>query len=253
MSSCIVIQCFCKPDETIITLNSLEKCKEIISYNLLLYIDNTNNKKFLNSNKILLLKLMEYKKKSEHLYKSIKIMVTKKNIGPYQCCYDAIEHAFTYNEYVIFSEDDIIFCKDSIKYYNDFRDKKINYDNDCIGITSSSNYFYPNKNIYLNVNGNIQVTEEYQNKVNEINLLILNNDLLNAIEKKKWAPNKQIGLFKEGWDKIKKFRNLKDNVELYKTDTYQGIYTLSMALRVYFLHVDAESTMDPKVHFLLVP
>jgi len=223
MNSCIVIQCFCKPVETIKTLNSLEKCKEIIKYNLLLFVDKTNDNRFMDNNLMLIKKLEEYKEKSEHLYKNIKIIVSRTNLGPYQSCFDSIEHAFTYNNYVIFSEDDIIFCKDSINYYNDFRDKKMDYDDKCVGITSSSNRFYPKKNIYSKKNINIEIAEEYRDKVNEIKLLINNNDnLLNAIEKFKWAPNKQMGIFQEGWNKIKRFRDLKNHPALYTTPEYKG-------------------------------
>lgn len=46
MNSCIVIQCFCKPYETIRTLKSIEQCVEIINYNLLIYVDYSNNARF---------------------------------------------------------------------------------------------------------------------------------------------------------------------------------------------------------------
>lgn len=39
MKSCVMIQCFAKPVETMIVLNTLELCEGIINYSLVLYVD----------------------------------------------------------------------------------------------------------------------------------------------------------------------------------------------------------------------
>ena len=55
-----VIQCFCKPIETLQTLESLEKCKEIIDYNLVLYVDYSDDTRFSENNALLIKNLKEY-------------------------------------------------------------------------------------------------------------------------------------------------------------------------------------------------
>ena len=215
MNSCIVVQCFCKPYETIETLKSLEKCIEIIDYNLLIYVDYSDNPKFAEKNKEVIEKISQYKLDNEHKYKSIRIEQNKHNEGPYLTCFNAIELAFTYNDFVIFSEDDIIFCKDTINYYNNYRDKKIDYDENCIGISSSSFYFFPSNNNIFEDKKNNKIVDTYIGIVNEIKAFINDNNLLNTIEHVKIAPNKQMGLFKDGWNKIKNFRDKKNHSYLY--------------------------------------
>ena len=60
-----------------------------------------------------------------------------------------------------------------------------------------------------------KIKDEYKSIVNDMKTLVKNNNLLNVIEKLKTAPNKQMGFFKEGWDKIKIFRDTKNNSHLY--------------------------------------
>ena len=207
MSSCVVIQCFCKKDETIATVTSLEGCVGVSEFNLLLYVDKAKMGDQRESSNIELIGLLsEYKRRSEHLYKSVRIIVSETNLGPYIACFRAIEYAFTYNEFVVFSEDDITFCKDSLTFYKSYRDRSIDYDDDCIGVTANSLRFYPGHNIYTEKSGTIIVSPEYQDKVNDMRSMAINNNLSSVIEKVKWAPNKQMGLFAVGWDRIKKFR-----------------------------------------------
>lgn len=148
-------------------------------------------------------------------------------------CFNAIEFAFSYNDFVVFTEDDIIFCKDTLNYYNNYRDKKINYDENCIGITSSSLNFYPtNNNIFKNINS-CEIKDDYQDKINKIIKFVNDNNLLNVIEHISMAPNKQMGLFKDGWDKIKKFRDTKNHSYLYSRKGEYKKYVPDVAISVY--------------------
>ena len=109
---------------------------------------------------------------------------------------------------MIFSEDDAIFCKDSIQYYKKYMEGQIPNDNiQCLGISSQSNHFYCNDlNTFSNVNNSIEVNSSYIDKYNKIKLDIIDSKLLNKYEKVYWAPNKQFGMFKDNWEKIKYFR-----------------------------------------------
>ena len=64
--------------------------------------------------------------------------------------------------------------------------------------------------------GIIKVSKKYQANIDEIKSLLIENNILTAIQKVKWAPNKQMGLFKKGWNKIRKFRDLKNNNSIYE-------------------------------------
>ena len=207
MDCCICIQCYCKPTETLITLNSLEQCDEIKYINLLIFIDKAEaNSKFEKKN-IELIKLLEnYKLNKQNLYKSITIYIPDKNLGPYIGCCKCIDIGLTMNKYVIFSEDDSIFCKDSIFYYKEYIDGNINNSEpDCIGITGQSNYFYSNNiKLFNNVKNNIEIN--INNQINNINQQAQELELFNKIEKVNWAPNKQFCISKENWEKIKYFR-----------------------------------------------
>ena len=108
MNYCICVQCFNKPVETLLVLESLEKCDKISKINLLLFIDKANEStKSFEKNNELINKLYKYKKNKENLYKSIIIKISDSNLGPYKACFQCVENAFEISENVIFTEDDI--------------------------------------------------------------------------------------------------------------------------------------------------
>lgn len=230
MDCCICIQCYCKPIETLYVLKSLEKCEEIKNIHLLLFIDKaSNNSKFEINNLNLIALLQNYKEEKSVLYKSITIYIPENNLGPYIGCYTCIEYAFKISPFIIFSEDDALFCKDSLKYYFEYMNGNILDEDNCLGITGYSNYFYFNSNKSFNiVNDNIEINNiNLINKINIVKNNIIDNNLLNKIIKINWAPNKQFGLFKNKWDKIKYFRtneylNIKTNLV---PDYATGLFT----------------------------
>lgn len=209
MDCCICIQCYCKPNETLSTLNSLEQCVEIKQVNLLLFIDKAPpNSKFTQKNNELIHLLQNYKINKQHMYYSITILIPPKNVGPYVGCCMCVDAALKMNNFMIFSEDDSIFCKDSIRYYNHYREGIIpNNDEKCLGITSQSNHFYCNNiSAFNNVNNIVQINSSYHEQINSIKQNVLYKELVNKIEKVSWAPNKQFGMFRHNWEKIKYFR-----------------------------------------------
>jgi hypothetical protein len=129
------------------------------------------------------------------------------NVGPYLGCYNAINTAFETNEFVVFSEDDIVFAKDAILYYNAYRDGILPHESSCIGITTSSDYYYSEINIYKQNHDVHQILDEYVPIITSIKQDAINNNYIDMVYKHNWAPNKQMGLFKSGWDTIKYYRN----------------------------------------------
>jgi len=216
MDLCLCIQCFNKPIETLLVSPSLEKNDNLKQIHLLLYVDKANEKsKSYEKNIELIKKLFSYKNEKEYLFKSITIKVSDINLGPYKCCYNAIETGFTLSEHVIFSEDDCIFCKDSIKYFMAYFNNKIKNidinDENCLGITSSSIYFgFTKKNSFTIDGSNIISNNLLFDKIKNIKEIIKANGTINSCQKINWAPNKQFGLLKHNWNKIK----------FYRTDNY---------------------------------
>jgi len=163
MKSCIIIQCYVKPIETLLVLQSLEKCDGIKEYDIILYVDKSPEKsKFEEPNKELIVKLKEYKNNNHHKYNQIIIFINQNNLGPYICCGNGIDYCFENYDYVIFTEDDAIFTKDAIKFYNAYRDNLIPNPEECISISAFSPLFITN-NEDLNY-----VKENYTDKIHTI-------------------------------------------------------------------------------------
>jgi hypothetical protein len=199
MNSALVIQCFVKPQETLNTLESFEKCKEIKEYELIIYVDKANkNTIFVEENNKLIEIIEKYAQDNKYKYKNIIVIISDENLGPYICCGNAINYAFEKNDFVIFTEDDAIFTIDTLNYFNSYRDNKIPNDEKCLGITSQSQLFQ------INTKNDIIDTDNFKYK----NLLteILNDDLLDKIVKIPNFSNKQFGIFKNKWNIIKHFR-----------------------------------------------
>jgi hypothetical protein len=220
MDLCVCIQCFNKPIETILVLKSLEKCKEVSEINLVLFIDKaTSSSKSFNKNKELIDVLINYKNYNQKLYSSIQIILSDKNLGPYKACCECIDKSFEKYNYVIFSEDDILFCRDTIKYFKKyFNSDKYKNDPNCIGISSSSIYFgFNNKSSFVIDKNNITPNDIYKQDIKLIKEKVSELNISNSFMKLNWAPNKQFGLIKENWKKIKFFRtdNYILNKELY--------------------------------------
>jgi hypothetical protein len=215
MDYAICIQCFNKPNETLLVLKSLEKNDNLMNVHLLLYVDKADiNNKSYNKNKELIEKLILYKEK-KNIFKSITIKISDISLGPYKCCFETINTGFTLSENVIFSEDDILFCKDTLNYFisyfkNDIKNIDIE-DKKCLGITSSSIYFGFNKKTSFQIEKNrITPNIDLINTIDKIKQDINNDNMFNICHKLSWAPNKQFGLLKHNWEKI----------YFYRTDKY---------------------------------
>jgi hypothetical protein len=194
--SSVLLQCYVKPIETIKVLESLEKSEGIKNYALVLYIDKAHDgSKFAESNKELINILNDYKSLNEHKYKEILIFINETNKGPYITCCDGMEYCFARYDFVIFSEDDNIFCKDSIKYFNQYRDGVIPNPDDCLGISSASINFGSDRPSY-----DLEKDKKH----------VIESCLLNKIQKINQMSNKQFGMFKNKWDKMSAYRRVSD-------------------------------------------
>ena len=209
MDYCVCIQCFNKPIETLLFLESLEQCIGISDINLILFIDKAiSNSKYYKKNKELIKVLNNYSNNQKNVYKSIEIIISDQNLGPYKACCNCIDNGFKKYKYVIFSEDDILFCNDTLIYFKKyFESDQYKNDPNCIGISSSSNNFgFNNKSSFIIENDKIIPNAIYMNDIQLIKNKVEELNLINSIIKVNWAPNKQFGMIKENWEKIKFFR-----------------------------------------------
>jgi hypothetical protein len=89
--SCILIQCYVKPEETKQVLHTIERCSEINEYTLVLYVDSApDHSKFKSPNQQLIESLLEYKNQKINRFKDIIVKIADHNLGPYLCCGQAL-------------------------------------------------------------------------------------------------------------------------------------------------------------------
>jgi hypothetical protein len=74
--SCILIQCYVKPEETKQVLHTIERCSEINEYTLVLYVDSApDHSKFKSPNQQLIESLLEYKNQKINRFKDIIVKI----------------------------------------------------------------------------------------------------------------------------------------------------------------------------------
>jgi hypothetical protein len=199
MKSCILIQCYVKPVETIKILKSLELCDGITNYSLVLFIDKAaQNTKFSESNSDLIDEVSKYKLENQSKFEDVIIYINDCNLGPYLTCCKAIDFCFETFDFVVFSEDDAIFCKDSISYFNNYRDGKIPNPENCLGISSESIQFGED----CKESSSFCINAEKNN--------VIQNKLINKVQKIQCMPSKQFGLFQNKWEKVRQHRLVSD-------------------------------------------
>ena len=245
----ILIQCYVKPIITLNILNKLKTFNNLKKYILILYIDKAKpNSKFTKNNNLLIKNLLKFKKKYNNLFKNIIIKINNKNLGPYLTCFHANNFAFNYSDFVIFSEDDSIFCNDSLSYFDFFRKSNLINNTDIIGVTTCSPFFY---------HKNISTCNKSINNNDLIDNIIKDNDHISVMKFKR-TPNKQWGMFKMGWDKIKHIReNGGTDFDTYKYIDKNNLYFIYSVIPrtndIGFYHNLGCTTLYYKKKMLTVP
>lgn len=212
MASCLILQCFQKPIETIRVLESVAECDGVAEYDIILWCDVAHDSHLPNpgplgqKNRELIEVLRKYQKSEEARFKSIELKINSQPRGPYTTCYDAIEYGFQGHAFVVFSEDDIAFAKDSLNYYSAYRDGRMPLGEGCIGVTADSQQFFPRSDVYSSKSIAISVGDKWKDEVNIMRKRAREHELYNKVLRAGWAPNKQMGMFKPGWDRIKHLR-----------------------------------------------
>lgn len=161
----IVIACWIKPDLIVKQLESIVNLTGIDNYNVIIYQDtvtgssewDTTDHKNL-SNKLLNI-IQDYK----HHIPNVEHIVADRNLGPYHIVRESMSYAFSKHKYVIYAEDDVIFAKNALNWFNYF------YDNDFISL--SKYYFCVGESLFCdtrNININLD-TIDRNNLIDYIN------------------------------------------------------------------------------------
>jgi hypothetical protein len=194
----IVVQAYAKFAECVQVLDSIARQPLSKKYTVLVYVDglarsHQRDRRVLDERE----KLLGYlRKRAGAETNGFKLVLHEcdSNKGPYLCCHDAVEMGFTLDDFVIFTEDDIVFCRDSLELYESFRDGEIEYGGTVVGVTAQSQRYGMTGSSTANEQSKTQTAKAAETRARRL-------------EQHIWAPNKQFGLFKTGWDRISFIRN----------------------------------------------
>lgn len=189
----IVVQAYAKFAECLEVLNSIDRQPLSSKYTVLVYVDglaqsHRRDRHVLDERD----KLLEYlRKRVGTETNGFKLMLHEcdTNKGPYLCCHDAVEMGFTIDDFVIFTEDDIVFCQDSLELYESFREGEIGCHGTAVGVTAQSQRYGMTRSAPLDEKTKAQTVKAAAIRARRLEL-------------HHWAPNKQFGMFKTGWDRI---------------------------------------------------
>lgn len=189
----IVVQAYAKFAECVQVLDSIGRQPLAHKYTVLVYVDglarsHRRDRRVLDERD----KLLEYlRKRAEGGTNGFKLVLHEcdSNKGPYLCCHDAVEMGFTLDDFVIFTEDDIVFCRDSLELYESYRYGEIECEGTVVGVTTQSQRY--------GMTSSAPVDE--RTKAQTITAAGIR---ARRLERHYWAPNKQFALFKSEWDRI---------------------------------------------------
>lgn len=201
-SKIICIQAFVKPILLTSLIESLKNCIGIKDYTILIWFDSTNHMKYLNredwveKNKKCLEIAEKYK--SQNFCKNFVIKQNEENLGTAKTCYTAITYAFSeLGEYVIFTEDDTIFSKDALIYFNFFYQNNYFKNLELWSIVGESPFFDSKGQIFSKAQ-----IEEIKKKTNP-------EELGKFYSKINWVNSTQFSLTKEVWNHYGEVRGRK--------------------------------------------
>lgn len=189
----IVVQAYAKFAQCLEVLNSIDRQPLSSKYTVLVYVDgiaarHKRDADVVNERNKLLNFLCKRADKQTYGFKLI-LHTSEVNKGPYLCCHGAVEMGFTIDDFVIFTEDDIVLCRDSLEMYESFREGKIETPGNVLGVTAQSQRYGKTTSSPIEVTAKAQIIKAAATNARRLEL-------------HHWAPNKQFGMFKTGWDRI---------------------------------------------------
>jgi hypothetical protein len=121
VATTIAVQAFSKAERIIRTLNSIAESRGSNKYNLLILQDgcagSQQTEKYREVHAKTTSAIESWTSTNRHAFQSVCFQRSHRNCGPYSTAQQLIDWAFETSESVIFSEDDIIFEKDALEWF----------------------------------------------------------------------------------------------------------------------------------------
>ena len=140
-----VIQCFIKADTLRDTCESLLRCEGVADLDLIFWSDSPvgsrNQSRYTALAAEVASYVDEFCKRSGGQFKSVTRYVNELNRGTCKTCELALNHAFASHPYVIFVEDDVIFARDALAWFDEMRRKNVLTDDQNWAIAGESIFF----------------------------------------------------------------------------------------------------------------
>lgn len=192
MKKAILIQGFVKPSEIRNLFNSLVKNEGLSDYTIFFWLDSCVNMKYKNRENWIQLNKETFdvcnQIKDANPDLKIEIFQNDFNKGTSGTCYEAISYCFDNGfDYVLFSEDDTIFSKDSLEFFNYFIVNNFFIEDNLWAIQGESKFF-DSKSHQLD-----------SNKFKKLTSQIIENNLINKFSTIPWVPSTQFLINKKIW------------------------------------------------------
>jgi GR25 family glycosyltransferase involved in LPS biosynthesis len=220
----IGIQTFVKIDTLQQTIHYLFQCRNIDKYKIIFFIDGIENfiykdkEHWIENNKIIRQNLYNLQAQN----KNVSILLSETNLGAYKGCKYLIDHCMEKSDYVIFLEDDVLFSKDCLEYYEFAYEKYLkNKDYQCLGAACSGTPWVNESNININ-------------KLYELNTM-------------NWISSACFGITKDKWEIYKDSRgssngDIKMGEDFRKNNQVSIIPAIGRSGRIGYDHPDGFST-----------
>jgi len=122
MATAVVVQCFAKTDTLADLCASLLRMEGHETIRLIFWCDNPagvsrNAEQYTAGHARMLEFLKIFAVNHVAGFRSVEILLNPTNLGPYRTCQIALDHAFARSEFAIFSEDDVIFSRDALVWF----------------------------------------------------------------------------------------------------------------------------------------
>src|SRR5229473_1352329 len=121
----VVVQCFVKVDTLCEVLEALSKSEGADQIDLVVWHEGLfgtrREAEFTEPWQKVCQFLISFSDSHRGQFRSIETYENARNLGPYETCKNAIDYAFREHEFVIFTEDDVIFSRDALVWFAEIR------------------------------------------------------------------------------------------------------------------------------------
>jgi hypothetical protein len=116
----LVIQPYVKEDTLEAELRSLLRCPERKSATLVFFSDTPpgRNDDHARKNERVMRLLRDFRDARRHEFADVVLLRADRHLGPYRTCRAALDAAFELTDYAVFTEDDMLFATDALRWFS---------------------------------------------------------------------------------------------------------------------------------------